>query len=49
MEARGYDPSKKRSKYRLLKWKTRDTLSFLFVILLFAGLLVMSILGVVII
>lgn len=49
MEARGYDPSKKRSKYRLLKWKNRDTLSFLFVILLFAGLLVMSILGVVII
>ena len=49
MEARGYDPSKKRSKYRLLKWKNRDTLSFLFVILLFAGFLVMSILGVVII
>lgn len=46
MEARGYDPSKKRTKYRILKWKTRDTLSFLFIILLFSGLLVMSILGV---
>ena len=46
MEARGYDPSKKRTKYRVLKWRLADTLSFLFVILLFGGLLTMSILGV---
>lgn len=45
MEARGYDPSKKRTRYRLLKWKTRDTLSMVFVLILFGVTLTLSILG----
>lgn len=49
MEARGYDPSKKRTKYRILTWRLRDTISIMFVMCLFTCLLVMSILGVVII
>ena len=46
MEARGYDPSKKRTRYRLLKWKLRDSFTTIFIILLFAGLLTCQILGV---
>ena len=46
MEARGYDPSKKRTKYRLLKWKLRDSFTTIFILLLFAGLLTCTILGV---
>ena len=49
MEARGYDPSKKRTRYRLLKWKTRDTLSMIFILVIFGATLALSILGFVII
>lgn len=49
MEARGYDPMSKRTKYRILKWKLNDTISFIIIGLLFISLLVMSILGVIII
>lgn len=49
MEARGYDPSKKRTRYRLLKWKMRDTLSLVFILVLFGVTLTLSILGFVII
>ena len=48
MEARGYDPSKKRTKYRILKWHTRDTLSFVFVLGVFITLLTLSIIKIVI-
>lgn len=44
MEARGYDPSKKRTRYRLLKWHLRDTLSFIFILLLLGGLITLSVL-----
>lgn len=44
MEARGYDPSKKRTRYRLLKWHVRDSISFIFSVLLLAGLITLSIL-----
>jgi len=37
MEARGYDPSAKRTRYRELTWHRRDTFAFLF-ILLYLGL-----------
>jgi energy-coupling factor transport system permease protein len=49
MEARGYDPSKKRTRYRLLKWKMRDTLSLVFILVLFGVTLTLSVLGFVII
>lgn len=44
MEARGYDPSKKRTRYRLLKWHLRDTLSFIFILLLLGGLITLYVL-----
>ena len=37
MEARGYDPSAKRTKYRTNKWSTRDTISSLVVLLVLGG------------
>lgn len=49
MEARGYDPGKKRTKYRLLHWKWRDSISFLMIILIFSSLLTLSVLKFVII
>lgn len=49
MEARGYDPSKPRSKYRKLTWKMNDTLSCIFILLIFSGILTLSILKIVII
>ena len=39
MEARGYDPKAKRSRYRQLSFSYRDLIAFLFTILLFAGVL----------
>ena len=45
MEARGYDPSKQRTRYRLLTWENRDTLSLIFVGCLFIATLVLSIIG----
>jgi len=49
MEARGYDPGKKRTRYRLLKWKLRDTITSIIVLIMFGGLLTCQILGVTII
>ena len=46
MEARGYDPSKKRTKYRVLTWKLRDLFSMIMVILIFSTLLTLAILGI---
>ena len=37
MEARGYDPSAKRTKYRVSKWKVGDTMSSLVVLLILGG------------
>ena len=48
MEARGYDPNKKRTKYRILKWHTRDTFSFIFILAIFISLLTLSIIKIVI-
>lgn len=39
MEARGYDPYAKRTRYRKLSFKWIDLIAFLLVVLLFAGLL----------
>lgn len=49
MEARGYDPNKKRTRYRILTWKTMDFVSFGCIVIIFGGLLTLSILGIVII
>lgn len=43
MEARGYDPYAKRSRYRLLKFSYRDLIGLLSVLLLFAGILTLVI------
>ena len=41
MEVRGYDPRAKRTKYRLLRFGWRDLLAFMFVSVLFAGIIVL--------
>ena len=43
MEARGYDPYAKRSRYRILKFNLGDLFSFLIVLLLFGGILTLVI------
>ena len=37
MEARGYDPSAERTKYRVSKWKLGDTISSIIVLLIMGG------------
>jgi energy-coupling factor transport system permease protein len=39
MEARGYDPDKKRSRYRTLSFTYRDLIALLVVLIYFAGFL----------
>ena len=39
MEARGYNPQAKRTRYRVNKWKVRDSFALVFILLVFAGLL----------
>ena len=43
MEARGYDPKAKRTKYRILHFSWRDLVGVLLVILIFAGVLTLFI------
>ena len=43
MEARGYDPYAKRSRYRVLKFHLKDLLSFLLVVAIFGGVLTLVI------
>jgi energy-coupling factor transport system permease protein len=43
MEARGYDPKAKRSKYRILHFSYRDIIAFLIILLIFAGVLTLFI------
>lgn len=43
MEARGYNPKEKRTKYRLLKFTYRDLIAFLLIGLIFAGVLTLCI------
>lgn len=45
MEARGYDPSAKRTRYRLLTWSWQDTLSLLFMMMYLAAFLTANFLG----
>lgn len=49
MEARGYDPSKKRTRYRVLKWHVRDFIAFFGVLIVFGGFLTLSVLHFVIV
>ena len=41
MIVRGYDPKAKRTRYRLLKFSWRDLIAFLFIGLMFAGIIVL--------
>lgn len=43
MEARGYNPGAKRTRYRILKWKLRDWIALLLLALFFAAILYISI------
>jgi len=43
MEARGYDPYLKRSKYRVLKFRWKDLVAFLLVLIIFGGVLALVI------
>lgn len=43
MEARGYNPQAKRTRYRINKWHLRDSLSLVFILLVFAGVLTLVI------
>jgi len=43
MEARGYDPSAKRTRYRVMKWKFRDTVALVLVLVFLAGVIVTSV------
>ena len=45
MEARGYNPQAKRTRYRVNKWHMRDTWSLVFMGLFFGGLIALSITG----
>ena len=37
MEARGYDPSAKRTRYRISKWKVKDTITLLITLIFLGG------------
>ncbi len=39
MEARGYDPSGQRTRYRKMQWQMKDALSLVFIVLLFGGMI----------
>ena len=43
MEARGYDPSAVRTKYRVNKWHTRDSICISIVLILLGGLITLSV------
>jgi energy-coupling factor transport system permease protein len=43
MEARGYDPYAKRSRYRILKFSYLDLLAFTFMLIIFGGILALKI------
>jgi energy-coupling factor transport system permease protein len=45
MEARGYQPSQPRTRYRLLQWKTKDSFAFIFSVCLLASLIALQITG----
>lgn len=44
MEARGYNPGAKRSRFRVVKWKWTDTLTVIFMGLLLGGIITISVL-----
>ena len=44
MESRGYDPSSKRTRYRIMKWHLRDTSALLLLILFVGGIITLSVL-----
>lgn len=43
MEVRGYNPKGKRSRYKIIKWRYVDTISFIFVVLYFSFFLIISV------
>ena len=43
MEARGYNPGAKRTRYRLLKWHLNDTIAIILLAIFFAGVFYVSI------
>jgi len=43
MEARGYNPSAKRTRYRIMRWHLRDTFALSLSVMLLAGLILLSV------
>jgi energy-coupling factor transport system permease protein len=46
MEARGYNPSAKRTKFRISKWHVRDTIGSLLVLALLGGLITLKVMNI---
>lgn len=44
MESRGYDPSRKRTKYRSMKWSLRDTISLILLAVFLGGVITLAVL-----
>ncbi len=42
MEARGYNPSGKRTRYRVMKWRVPDSIALIFVVALLSGIIVLA-------
>jgi energy-coupling factor transport system permease protein len=42
MEARGYNPSGKRTRYRVMKWRVPDSIALIFVVGLLSGIIVLA-------
>jgi energy-coupling factor transport system permease protein len=45
MEARGYDPQGKRTRYRLLKWTWSDSLALIFMLIILGGVITVKVLN----
>lgn len=43
MEARGYNPSANRTKYRINKWALRDSVASIIVLLILGGLITLMV------
>jgi energy-coupling factor transport system permease protein len=46
MEARGYNPSGKRTRYRVMKWAMRDTYALIFSVAFIAGVITIAVTGI---
>ena len=43
MESRGYDPTAKRTRYRMMHWRWQDTINFILTIIFLGSLITISV------